>query len=158
MSENKSPLHSYDVHATSAAPPSAVWDLLVHPRTWPAWAPLEELVEERSELRPDGTREIGQVQAFRVGDGVNGERLTELVPEQRMSYEDAFNNSLHDYRASVELTPSGSGTEIHWHGTYRTRPELDEFMPDFLQGYMQQMADGLAAYAVNTAPPATEKE
>jgi hypothetical protein len=37
---------------------------------------------------------------------VTGERLTELVEDRRLSYEDAFNVALKDYRAVVELEPA----------------------------------------------------
>ncbi len=145
---------TYHVDASTTAPPSAVWALLVDSRTWPTWGPLDELVAARSELRADGSRELGGVHAFRVGDNVDGERLTELVPERRMSYEAAWNASLQDYSAVIELAPEGGGTRITWQGAYRTTPELEAVLPTFLEDFMQQMADGLAAHAARTAPTA----
>ena len=141
-------MHSYDAEAVSSASPATIWRLLVDARTWPTWTPVDELVVERSSgLEADGGRSgVGTVQAFRTGDVVTCERITELVPE-RLRYEDAVNFALHDYRAVVELTPREDGTVIRWRGTYGTSPELETVLPDYLQGVMQQHVDGLAARA-----------
>ncbi|MFB9659976.1 SRPBCC family protein [Glycomyces mayteni] len=140
----------YHVSATTSAPVSAVWALLVDGRAWPRWSTgLDELVEERSSgLAADGRDGVGAVRAFRTGRAVTGERLTELVPEERMSYEDAFNLAMKDYRAAVELatTPEG-GARIEWHGTWRPRPGIGWLTPLFLPKIMQRMADDLASYA-----------
>ncbi|MGV9612814.1 hypothetical protein [Nocardia xishanensis] len=67
--------------------------MLIDGRAWPRWSSgLDELVEERSSgLDPRGRDGIGAVRAFRTGRVVTGERLTELVADRRMAYEDAFN-------------------------------------------------------------------
>jgi carbon monoxide dehydrogenase subunit G len=146
----------YDVQAKASSPVEVVWRRLpVDSRTWPAWPPLDELVEERSELKEDGTRAIGGVHASRVGDNVDGERLTELVPLEKMSYEAVWNGSMHDYSASIELWGREDGTQLSWRGTYEARPELAEILPPFLRDFMQRMVDGLARHAdhvVQTAP------
>ncbi|MGA6167006.1 SRPBCC family protein [Amycolatopsis magusensis] len=145
-------MRKYDVTAISAAPPAAVWRLLADARTWPAWSTVDELVIERSSgLDPDGRDPVGAIRAFRTGRTVTGERLTGLVEEKQLTYEDAFNWALHDYRAVVDLMPTTEGgTFIHWHGTYATRRGLGRLMQGVLQRTMQRMADGLAGHAARS--------
>jgi uncharacterized protein YndB with AHSA1/START domain len=140
---------AYDVTAASSASPERIWSLLLDSRTWPLWSPIDELVIDRSSgLGADhASTTVGSVRAFRTGEAVTGERVTELVEYRRLSYEDAFNGAMHDYRATVELAPVPSGTAIRWRGSYATTPELAEVLPPYLQDFMQQMADGLAAHA-----------
>jgi len=108
---------SYDANAISTAPPAVVWRLLVDARTWPIWSAVDSLVVERSSgLDPDGHDLVGAVRAFRTGRTVTGERLTGLVEEKQLTYEDAFNPTIRNYRAVIDLTPtSDGGTAIHWH-------------------------------------------
>ncbi|GLP67143.1 hypothetical protein TUSST3_37650 [Streptomyces sp. TUS-ST3] len=70
-----------------------VRSLLVDGRTWPQWASgLDELVESHSSgLGPHGQDAVGTVRAFRTGRAVTAERLTGLVENQKMTYEDVFN-------------------------------------------------------------------
>ncbi|RDI55319.1 SRPBCC family protein [Nocardia mexicana] len=144
----------YRVTATSSASVDVVWGLLIDGRSWPQWSSgLDELVEERSSgIDPGGRDDIGAVRAFRSGRVVTGERLTELVDNRRMAYEDAFNFALKDYRAVVELEPSAAGgTTITWHGAWRLRPGTGWIMPFVLPRVMQRMADDLAGYAATAA-------
>jgi hypothetical protein len=140
----------YRVSSTTSAPVETVWGLLIDGRGWPRWSSgLDELVEERSSgLDPHGHDDVGAVRAFRTGRVVTGERLTGLVRNRRMSYEDAFNFAMKGYRAVVELEPTAAGgTAIHWHGTWRTRPGIGWATPLFLPRVMQRMADDLAHHA-----------
>ncbi|UJW35494.1 SRPBCC family protein [Saccharothrix sp. AJ9571] len=145
-------MRKYDVTAISAAPPAAVWRLLADARTWPAWSTVDEVVADRSSgLDPDGRDPVGAIRAFRTGRTVTGERLTGLVEEKQLTYEDAFNWALRDYRAVVDLMPTTEGgTFIHWHGTYSARRGLGRLMQGVLQRTMQRMADGLAAHAAKS--------
>ncbi|WP_215543234.1 SRPBCC family protein [Amycolatopsis sp. CA-230715] len=141
--------YAYDATATSTAPPAVVWRLLLDARTWPVWSAVDDLDLDRSTgLDPDGRDPVGAVRAFRTGRTVTGERVTGLVEERQLTYEDAFNRAIHDYRAVVDLAPApGGGTLIHWHGTYATRWGMGWLMRRVMQRVMQRMADGLAAYA-----------
>ncbi|WP_328610756.1 SRPBCC family protein [Amycolatopsis sp. NBC_00345] len=144
---------SYSVNATTAAPPAAVWRLLLDARTWPVWSAVDSLDAERSSgLDPDGRDQVGAVRAFRTGKTVTGERLTGLVEEKQLTYEDAFNKALHDYRAVIDLTPAGGGTAIHWHGTYAAGWATGLLLRRVMPRIMQQMANGLAAHAERPAP------
>ncbi|WP_029892476.1 SRPBCC family protein [Nocardia brasiliensis] len=144
---------SYDATATAAAPPAVVWALLIDARTWPVWSTVDSLEVERSRgLDRDGRDPVGAVRAFRTGRVVTGERLTGLIEEQQLTYEDAFNPALRDYRAVIDLTGTPGGhTTIHWHGTYTPRWGMGWLMKRTMQRVMQQMADGLAAHAARLA-------
>jgi hypothetical protein len=139
----------YDATARTTASPAAVWRLLIDARTWPVWSTVDALVTERSSgLDPDGRDPVGAVRAFRTGRTVTGERLTGLHEEKQLTYEEAFNWAIRDYRAVVDLTPApGGGTVIHWHGVYRARWGMGWLMRSLMQRTMQRMVDGLASYA-----------
>jgi hypothetical protein len=142
----------YRVSATTSAPVDTVWGLLIDGRSWPRWSSgIDELVEVRSSgLDRHGHDDVGAVRAFRTGRVVTGERLTELAKYRCLSYEDAFNFAMKDYRAVVELEPTtAGGTVISWRGTWRMKPGIGWVMPFILRRVMQRMADDLASYAAD---------
>jgi uncharacterized protein YndB with AHSA1/START domain len=140
---------SYDVTAESAAPPAAVWALLLDPRSWPSWSPIDALETARSAgLSPDGRDGVGAVRAFRTGKVVTRERITALEPDRRFAYEGVENPQMTGYRAAVELTARpGGGTRIRWHGTYSARRGMRRLFQWYLRRFMRTMAAGLAAHA-----------
>jgi uncharacterized protein YndB with AHSA1/START domain len=145
-------MHGYDVTVTTGASPEIVWKLLVDAASWPLWSKVDSLDTTRSVgLDPGGDDGVGAVRAFRTGRTVTGERLTEKVEGRLLAYEDAFNSSVHDYHARIELTPTAdSGTVIHWYGEYETSRLLGWVMPRYLQKFMRGMAEGLARHAEET--------
>ncbi|MEU5579207.1 SRPBCC family protein [Streptomyces huasconensis] len=142
-------MHKYYVTVTTGASPETVWKLLVDAASWPVWSKVDSLDTARSVgLDPGGDDGVGAVRAFRTGRNVTGERLTEKVEYRLLAYEDAFNATMRNYRARIELEPTGgSGTVIRWSGEYETSLLLRWFMPRYLQKFMQGMAEGLARYA-----------
>ncbi|WP_405578546.1 alpha/beta fold hydrolase [Streptomyces sp. NBC_01092] len=147
-------MHEYDVTVATTASPEVVWKLLVDASSWPLWSKVDSLDTARSvDLDPGGDDGVGAVRAFRTGRTVTGERLTEKVEQRLLAYKDAFNSSMHNYHARIELQPTASsGTVIHWYGTYETSRLLGWVMPRFLQKFMQGMAEGLAHYAEECKP------
>ncbi|GHJ37224.1 SRPBCC family protein [Streptomyces sp. TS71-3] len=142
-------MQSYDVVAVSAAPPAAVWTLLLDPQSWPEWSRIDALEPGRSQGLAAGRRDgVGATRAFRTGKVVSKERITALDPLRRFGYEGVENPRMSDYRAAVELreTPGG-GTRIRWHGTYLARRGSRLFLPWYLRRFMRSMANGLAEYA-----------
>ncbi|MEV7000910.1 SRPBCC family protein [Streptomyces sp. NPDC093982] len=147
-------MHKYDVTVTTSASPEIVWKLLVDAASWPLWSKVDSLDTTRSVgLDPGGDDGVGAVRAFRTGRTVTGERLTEKVEQRLLAYEDAFNSSMRNYHARIELIPTAtSGTVIHWYGTYETSRLWALVMPRYLQKFMQGMAEGLARYAEESKP------
>ncbi|MFE3183329.1 SRPBCC family protein [Streptomyces violascens] len=147
-------MYTYDVTVTTSASPDSVWKLLVDAASWPLWSKVDSLDTERSTgLDPGGDDGVGAVRAFRTGRRVTGERLTEKVEQRLLAYEDAFNPSMRNYHARIELEPtSDSGTVIHWYGAYETSWALRWILPRYLQKFMQGMAEGLARFAEEGKP------
>ncbi|MFC9688270.1 SRPBCC family protein [Kribbella sp. NPDC056951] len=143
-------MQSYDVTAESEAAPAAVWSLLLDPRSWPSWTPIDALeIAQSTSLSADGRDGVGAVRAFRTGKVVTAERITALAPERRFAYEGVENPYLRDYRAAIELQElPGGGTRIRWHGTFSARLGTGWFLQRQLRGFMQIMATGLAEHAV----------
>ncbi|QNP75192.1 SRPBCC family protein [Streptomyces roseirectus] len=143
-------MQSYDVTAETTAAPSAVWSLLLDPRSWPDWTPIDALDTEQSVgLDADGRDGVGAVRAFRTGRVLSKERITALEPERRFAYEGVENPYLRDYRAAIELrTLPGGGTGIRWHGTFTARRGTRRFQQWYLRRFMRTMATGLAEHAV----------
>jgi uncharacterized protein YndB with AHSA1/START domain len=97
---------TYDVTAVSTASPAVVWRLLVDARTRPTWSPVDSLVTDRSSgPDPGGEDQVGAVRAFRTGWMVTGERLTGLVENEHLTYEDAFNWAIRNYGRSSTWRP-----------------------------------------------------
>ncbi|MEU2671698.1 SRPBCC family protein [Streptomyces sp. NPDC007164] len=149
-------MHKYDVRATTCASPEIVWKLLVDAASWPLWSKVDSLDTTRSvdlDLDPGGDDGVGAVRAFRTGRIVTGERITEKVERRLLAYEDAFNSSMYNYHARIELKPiASSDTVIHWCGEYETSWLLGWVMPRYLQKFMQGTAEGLARYAEECKP------
>ncbi len=99
--------------ATTDAAPDAVWALLGDRSTWPSWSPLGSHSAERPghDGTPDG---LGAIARFVTGRHRVREEIVEREPPRRLSYALLSGLPLRDYRAVVELTPAGEGTNIRW--------------------------------------------
>ncbi len=139
----------YDVTAESRATASAVWSLLVDAHSWPRWGTVDALVADASErLSPDGRDEVGAVRAFRTGDVVTSERITELRPDELFAYEGANNPFMENYSARVTLKErSEGGVEIRWSGEYDVSSDVHALLAPELRQTMQRMVTGLAEAA-----------
>jgi uncharacterized protein YndB with AHSA1/START domain len=103
--------------ATTDAAPDAVWSLLGDRSSWPAWSPLGSHSAERPghDGTPDGP---GAIARFVTGRNRVREEIVELEPGRRLSYALLSGLPLRDYRAVVELTPTGEGTHIRWSASF----------------------------------------
>lgn len=103
--------------ATAQAGPDAVWALLADRSTWPSWSPLGSHHAERPghDGTPDG---LGSIARFVTGRHRVREEIVELEPPRRLGYTLLSGLPLRDYRAVVELTPTGSGARIRWSATF----------------------------------------
>lgn len=132
-----------DVRVPAAAPPDVIYRLLRDGATWPTWSPLGSF-----ELESEGTSEpegIGAIRIFRTGRTASRERIVELIPDRRLSYELVSGLAIRDYHADVDLEPDGTGTTIHWHSSFVAKvPGTGWLYQRVLGRFIQRCAAGLA--------------
>jgi hypothetical protein len=136
-----------DVRVSTTAEPSAIYDLLCDGATWPTWSPLDSFELTRSGA---DTREgVGAIRVFRTGRVTTTERVAELVPDRRFSYELVSGLAIRDYRADVDLHTEDGGTTIHWHSAFRPKvPGSGWLYRRSLSRFIERCAHGLAKAAV----------
>jgi uncharacterized protein YndB with AHSA1/START domain len=137
-------------HATTTADPATVYALLRDGAGWPSWSPIDSFeLEREGEGEPEG---IGAVRVFRSGKVVGRDTIAELVPDRRLAYTHESSLPVRGYRGEVDLTPTGSGTEIRWVSTFEPRyPGTGRLLRRGLDGFIAGMTDGLAARATAIA-------
>ncbi|MFC8246480.1 SRPBCC family protein [Streptomyces chartreusis] len=129
----------------SSAPPALVYAALLDAESWPLWTSYYEVLWElpAGVERPARVDDLRTIRS-RLGRVCYRERIVELVPGQRFSYERAAGLFV-SHRGSVDLTraPCG-GTNITWSVTYRhALPLLGTLRRRCVQGF----AHDLASYA-----------
>ena len=103
------PMKTLEATRKTSAPPSAVWALLSDGPAWADWgAWSESTVEGGGELAPGKVRML-YARPFRVR-----ERITEMVPDERMAYEMLDGMRIEGYTSEITLEPSGGGTLVRW--------------------------------------------
>jgi hypothetical protein len=108
-----------DARGHSTATPETIYALLRDGSTWPVWGPLDKFVlEQPGSPEPES---VGAIRNFHTGKYKMRERVAELVQDKRFSYELLAGLPLKDYRANIDLTPVGGGTDIHWHTTFKCK-------------------------------------
>ena len=133
-----------DVHGTTTASPDEVWRLLDDSSTWPSWTTVEKHARER-DAGPDG---LGEIRTFTTGRYTIREEIVERAANRRLSYALLSGLPLSDYRADIDLTPNGSGTDIRWHTTFRPKvPGTGWMFRRGLDKLTRQFVDGLAKAA-----------
>jgi hypothetical protein len=145
-----------DVRVSSTASPERVYALLIDGSSWPTWSPIDSF--ELAQPGPDEAEGVGAIRIFHTKQGIGSvhsrERVVARIPGRRFSYVLESGMPLRDYRADVELSPSGAGTEIHWHSAFRGKvPGTGWFYRRVLGGFIERCARGLAQHAVTVAVP-----
>jgi Polyketide cyclase / dehydrase and lipid transport len=135
-----------DVRVQTHAQPAALYALLRDGATWPTWSPIGSF--ELRQPAPDEPEGIGAIRVFHTGRATSVERIAELVPNRRFSYELEHGLPIKNYRADVDLITEGDVTTIHWHSTFQGKaPGVGLFFQLVLSRFIKQCAEGLAAYA-----------
>lgn len=98
--------------AHSKAPPEAVWRLLADGGNWDQWARMSE--SKLARKGDDQRNGIGAIRRFRTGRIVTREEVIAFDPPRHLAYRLLSGMPVKDYRADVELTPAGGGTDITW--------------------------------------------
>jgi hypothetical protein len=142
-----------DERAWSPADPATIYQLLIDGSTWPQWSGIESFeLEEPGDGEPAGLHEV---RVFHTGRTTSVERVVELVPGRRLSYELLDGLPLQDYRADVDLTPCEGGTTIRWRSTFfPKRFGTGWFYRLVLARFIRGCVKGLAAHAGTFRPAA----
>src|SRR3954447_27005801 len=110
--------HVIEASAYSNASRDAVWALVRDIGTWQDWGTWSSTTIH--EPAPgDDPQGVGVVRRLRQAPGTNPERVTELVPGERLGYELVEGLPFDNYRAAVSLADApGGGTEITWRAEF----------------------------------------
>ena len=134
-----------DIRSTASATPAQVWQLLGDSRTWPDWTPIESAQISR------GAGGVGEVRTFRTGRVTVEEEVVERRAPERLSYVLIGGLAVRDYRADIDLSPTGAGTEIRWHTTFEAKvPGSGWLYRRALAKATQAFVDGLVAHAARS--------
>ena len=139
---------TFQVEASSAAPPETVFALLADGPSWQRWAgPLIRRAwwDREGNPAPGG---VGAVRKLGAPPLFSREEIVEYDPPRLLAYTMLSGQPVRDYRADVRLVPEGTGTRIEWAATFRPRiPGTGRFMRWYLGAIVGGFARRLAAYA-----------
>ena len=140
--------------ATTTADPATVYALLRDGATWPVWGPLDSFELERpGEQEPEG---LGAVRIFRSGRVTGRDTIAELVQDRRFSYTHVSSLPIKNYRADIDLTPAGDGTEVRWVSAFDPKvPGTGVLLRRGLDGFVSKLAHGLADHAASLSQVAS---
>ena len=134
--------HVIEASAHSNASREAVWALVRDIETWQDWGTWSSTTVHQP-APGDDPQGVGVVRRLRQAPVTNLERVTELVPNERLSYELVEGLPFENYRASVQLADgAGGGTDITWRAEFDvtaklrgnvSRKLLERFYPQIVQ-------------------------
>lgn len=131
----------YVVRATIPAPPEVVWRKLTDAASFPAWNTTVQSIE--------GRIAVGEKLAIRVPIAPGRTftpRVVELVPEERMVWQDGFYPMFRGTR-TFTLARRGAATEFEMEEVFRglMLPMIKSSLPDFGPVFDRYAADLVAA-------------
>jgi uncharacterized protein YndB with AHSA1/START domain len=143
---------SFVVEARSAAPPADVFALLADATTWSTWAGPAVPSSRWEAGAPAGG--LGAVRLLGLGPLSSREEIVEYDAPRRLAYVLRSGESLHRYRAAVELTERpGGGTHIVWSGSVDSPvPGLGPVVAGGFRRLVQGFATRLARQAERGRP------
>jgi hypothetical protein len=137
--------------ARSKATAAAVFALLKDGDTWPRWSSFKS-----SEIERAGQYErygVGAIRILSTHVTRAREEITELVPDQKLSYVLLSGMPFRNYRADVRLTSTdGGATLIDWTASFQCRYGMGWFWRAFMNRVLSTLSRELAAAAENTNP------
>jgi Polyketide cyclase / dehydrase and lipid transport len=137
--------YKVDAAARSEAPRERVWEVLADVPRWSEWGPWTGTSFEREGTPAPGG--IGAVRVLKRFPMTFREELIEFQPPGRMAYTLLSGMPVRDYRAEVELSDMGEGTEIHWHSEFDALPGVGGFYRRLLQRAFDDITPSVARYA-----------
>src|SRR5580692_845200 len=97
---------------------------------------------------------VGAIRTFSTRVSKTRERVTELIPNQKLSYVLLSGLPLRNYQAVVQLSSPESGvTLINWTASFQCRYRTAWFWRIFLNHILSKVAMQLAAAAEKLNPP-----
>jgi uncharacterized membrane protein len=134
--------HIIEASAHSNASREAVWALLRDIETWQDWGTWSSTTVHQPAPGED-PQGVGVVRRLRQAPVTNLERVTELVPNERLSYELVEGLPFENYHATVRLSDApGGGTDINWRAEFDvtakvrgnvSRKLLERFYPQIVE-------------------------
>jgi hypothetical protein len=132
--------------ARSRATPAAVFSLLKNSDTWPRWSLFNSFELERA--GNDERFGVGAIRIFSTRVSQTTEQVTELIPNQKLSYVLLSGLPLRNYQAVVQLSSRESGvTLVNWTASFQCRYGTGWFWRIFLNLILSRVAMQLAAAA-----------
>lgn len=139
-----------EARQTFDAEPETVWEHLTDHEGMPRWMPLAEV-----RLSREGTDHRNGTGATRVMRGAGPPMIEEVIawePPTRYRYALRKGAPVRDHEGTVELRPSGSGTEVTWSVGFRpalpgTGRVLGAVLRVVLQRALRKLAGQLARRA-----------
>jgi uncharacterized protein YndB with AHSA1/START domain len=142
---------SYEVTATSTAPPERVFDVLADGAGWSRWAGamvVRSWWEREGEPAPGG---VGAIRALGLPKLGSREEIVAYERPSHLAYIVLSGLPAKNYRADVHLTPDGEGTRITWGGSFVPKvPGTGALIRGFLIRTVGAFARRLAAEAERT--------
>jgi hypothetical protein len=134
--------HVIEATAHSNASRDAVWALIADITTWQDWGTWSSTTIE-TPAAADDPQGVGVVRRLRQAPVTNLERVTEIVPGERLAYELVSGLPFENYRAQIVLADGTTGgTDISWRAEFDVRAKvrgtisrklLERFYPDIVQ-------------------------
>jgi Polyketide cyclase / dehydrase and lipid transport len=134
--------HVIEASAHSNASRDAVWALVADITTWQDWGTWSSTTIE-TPAPGDDPQGVGVLRRLRQAPITNVERVTELIPGERLSYELVSGLPFENYGAQITLTDGADGgTDITWRAEFDvkamlrgniSRKLLERFYPDIVQ-------------------------
>lgn len=134
--------HVIEASAHSDASREAVWSLVRDITTWQDWGTWSSTTVH-TPAPGDDPQGVGVVRRLRQAPVTNLERVTELVPAERLSYELVEGLPFENYRATIQLADGASGgTDITWRAEFDvtakvrgniSRKLLERFYPQIVE-------------------------
>lgn len=109
---------SVAARAHSSAGAQELWALLEDVNRYREWGPWSETgYVEQPAASPHGPGAVRRLR-YRRRRTVTIEPVVEMEPGRRLVYEVIKGLPVRNYRATVELTPNGNGTDVEWRASF----------------------------------------